>query len=398
MGKCKLAPPLISFVGFSVFLLEIIVNGMVFFKLWKRWNTTRITVVAILCGFYLLYLIFVMVEFALILFNFNDPVLFYLQEGVIINLFPFLGGVSAGFFLLFIDYFVTDKVSSIHTGIYGAFLGAFILNIIYQMIFPGSIDERNIIVIQQGGVDMYSIILLLLNFLFSTNFPVTYFVIYVLIISSVSLFKIKKLIQDEAQKKQVMFMQLTIVFYYFFTMVFIVTAYQLEDLFDPNMLVFVRHLAPHISVIIGSMMMYQAYAKAPTGFLQFQRIEKLMVINRSGLLLYSYTFDEEARSDAKDLLLSGGVFAVMTLFSEMIKTKNIRMIHFQNSRIMLSHHDNFVVFLVVDKITGFLWSALESFTNMFNLKYGPEDQELAIVPKSLFEDTNILLKLAFGRQ
>ncbi|MFX0184125.1 MAG: hypothetical protein ACFE95_13665 [Candidatus Hodarchaeota archaeon] len=393
-----MAPPLISFVGLSVFVLEIIVNGMIFFKLWNRWSTTRINVVAILCGFYLLYLIFVMVEFVLILFNFNDPVSFYLQEGVIVNLFPFFGGVSAGFFLLFIDYFVTDKVSSIHTGIYGAFIGAFILNVIYQMIFPGIIDEGNLIVIQQEGGDMYAIILLLLSFLITSNFPASYFVIYVLIISLVSLYRIKNLIQDEAQKKQVIFMQLTIVFYYFFTMVFIVTAYQFEDLFDPNMLVFVRYIAPHISVIIGSMMMYQAYAKAPTGFLQFQRIEKLMVINRSGLLLFSYTFDEDTRSDAQDVLLSGGIFAVMTLFSEMIKTKNIRMIHFQNSRIMLSHHDNFVVFLVVDKITSFLWSALESFTNMFNLKYGPDEQELAIVPKSLFEDTNILLKLAFGRQ
>ncbi|MFX0125288.1 MAG: hypothetical protein ACFFAE_16795 [Candidatus Hodarchaeota archaeon] len=392
-----MTPPLISFVGFSVFLLEIIVNCMVFFKLWKRWNTTRITVVAILCGFYLMYLIFVMVEFALVLFNFNDPVTMYLQEGFIVNLFPFFGGMSAGFFLLFIDYYITDKVSSVHTAVYGAFLGAFILNIIYQILFPGIIDPENIQTVKQGWV-IYSIFLLFLNILFTTNFPATYFVIYVLIISMASLYKIKKLIQDDLQKKQVFFMQLTIVFYYFFTMILIVGAYQFEDLFYPDMLVFIRHLAPHISVIIGSSMMFQAYAKAPTGFLQFQRIEKLMVINRSGLLLYSFTFDEDARSDAQDVLLSGGVFAVLTLFSEIIKTKNIRMIHFQENKIMLSHHDNFIVFLVVDNITKFLWSALDSFSNMFNLKYGPEEQELSIVPKSLFEDANILLTLAFGLQ
>ncbi|MFX0051682.1 MAG: hypothetical protein ACFE8U_10370, partial [Candidatus Hermodarchaeota archaeon] len=174
--------------------------------------------------------------------------------------------------------------------------------------------------------------------------------------------------------------------YYFFTMILIVGAYQFENLFYPDMLVFIRHLAPHVSVIIGSSMMYQAYAKAPTGFLQFQRIEKLMVINRSGLLLYSFTFDEDAKSDAQDVLLSGGVFAVLTLFSEIIKTKNIRMIHFQENKIMLSHHDSFIVFLVVDNITK------------FNLKYSPEEQEISIVPKSLFEDANILLNLAFGLQ
>ncbi|MFX0150796.1 MAG: hypothetical protein ACFFAJ_08460 [Candidatus Hodarchaeota archaeon] len=392
-----MAPPLISFVGFGVFLLEIMVNGMVFFRLWKRWNKTRITVVAILCGFYLMYLIFVMVEFALILLNFDNPVNFYLQEGFVVNMFPFFGGMSAGFFLLFIDYFITDKVSSVHTAIYGAFLGAFILNIIYQMLFPGIIDPENIQAVQQGW-NAYTILLLFMSILFTTNFPATYFVIYVLVISMVSLFKIKKVIQDDLQKKQVSFMQLTIIFYYFFTMILIVGAYQFENLFYPDMLVFIRHLAPHVSVIIGSSMMYQAYAKAPTGFLQFQRIEKLMVINRSGLLLYSFTFDEDAKSDAQDVLLSGGVFAVLTLFSEIIKTKNIRMIHFQENKIMLSHHDSFIVFLVVDNITKFLWSALDSFSNMFNLKYSPEEQEISIVPKSLFEDANILLNLAFGLQ
>jgi hypothetical protein len=397
MGKRTLAPPLISFIGFGVFVFEIVVNGMVFLTLWKRWNTTRITVVAVLCGFYLMYLIFIMIEFALILFNFNDPVYFYLQEGFIVNMFPFFGGVSAGFFLLFIDYFVTDKVSAVHTSVYGAFLGAFLLNIIYQMLFPGIIDPENIQAVQQGW-NAYAVLLLFMNILFTTNFPATYFVIYVLIISMASLYKIKKLIQEDLQKRQVFLMQLTIIFYYFFTMILIVGAYQFEDLFYPDMLVFIRHLAPHISVIIGSSMMYQAYAKAPTGFLQFQRIEKLMVINRSGLLLYSYTFDEDTRSDAQDVLLSGGVFAVLTLFSEIIKTKNIRMIHFQDNKIMLSHHDNFIVFLVVNNITKFLWSALDSFSNMFNLKYGPEEQEISVVPKCLFEDANILLNLAFGLQ
>ncbi|MFX0052825.1 MAG: hypothetical protein ACFE8U_16225, partial [Candidatus Hermodarchaeota archaeon] len=159
-----MAPPLISFVGFGVFLLEIMVNGMVFFRLWKRWNKTRITVVAILCGFYLMYLIFVMVEFALILLNFDNPVNFYLQEGFVVNMFPFFGGMSAGFFLLFIDYFITDKVSSVHTAIYGAFLGAFILNIIYQMLFPGIIDPENIQAVQQGW-NAYTILLLFMSIL-----------------------------------------------------------------------------------------------------------------------------------------------------------------------------------------------------------------------------------------
>ena len=82
----------------------------------------------------------------------------------------------------------------------------------------------------------------------------------------------------------------------------------------------------------------------------------------------------------------------------MIHTKSIKMIHFQDKKIMLSHNENFVIALIVDRISSFLWSALESFGKMFNLKYGISNQVLSVVPKSVFDDAEILLKLAFGRK
>ena len=39
-----------------------------------------------------------------------------------------------------------------------------------------------------------------------------------------------------------------------------------------------------------------------------------------------------------------------------------------------------------------------SFSNMFNLKYGLDDQEYSVVQKNVFEDAEILLMIAFGRQ
>lgn len=393
-----MAPPIISYIGLSVFLLELIINGFLLFTLSKRWKETKITVVALLSGAYLLFIIFIIVEFLFYLVNFKDPVAFYLQEGnVIVSLFPFFGGISAGFFMLFIDYFENERIDTIHGFVYGAFFGAFLLNIMYQLILPEIFTLVQITELPTA-LKPNTLILFFLNFLFSTNFPASYFVIYVIVVTLKSLVGIKRNITDEVQKKQVSLMQLTIILYYFVTLVVVAGAYQLASLMDPVTLVFLRHIAPHITVIIGGIMIYKAYATAPVGFLQYQKIEKLMVINRSGLLLYSYDFESSDEDRGRDVLFSGGVVALLNLFTEMIQTKNINVIQFQDMKIMLSHSENLVVFLVVDRITSFLWSALDSFSNMFNLKYGLDDQEYSVVQKNVFKDADILLMIAFGRQ
>lgn len=395
-----MAPTMFSSIGFGVFLLELVINGFLFFTLTKRWKETKITVVALLSGAYLLFIVFVFIEFCFYLLNFDDPINFYLQEGnVIVSLFPFFGGISAGFFMLFIDYFENERINTIHGFFYGVFFGAFILNIMYQLIFPNVFATREFSFDFSNMLEPSKVFLLFLNFLLSTNFPASYFVMYVLIVTLRSLRRIKKIVDDETQKKQISLMQLTIIFYYLITLVIVAGAYQLAELLDHVTLVFLRHIAPHISVVIGGIVIFLAYARAPVGFLQFQRMEKLMVINRSGLLLFAYDFVKtEYYSSERDVLLSGGVTAVLNLFTEMIHTKSIKMIHFQDKKIMLSHNENFIIALFVDRISSFLWSALESFGKMFNLKYGLSDQVLSVVPKSVFDDAEILVKLAFGRK
>ncbi len=389
-----MAPSIISYFGFSVFLLELVVSGFVFFRLSRRWRETKITVVSLLAGFYLLFIIFVMIEFWFFLLNFNDPVGFYLKEGnFIVWLFPFFGSVSAGFFMIFIDYFENERLNPIHGFFYGVFLGAFFLNILYQIIVPE--------VFPLTTIEATTGIFLFLNFLLSTNFPAPYFVIFVIIVTLGALRRIKICVEDDAQKKQITLMQWTIILYYFITLVLVVGAYQLEGFLDPNIVVVLRHIAPHISVIFGGIAIFQAYVNAPVGFLQFQNIEKVFVINRSGLLLFSYDFavpKTDKTSSEKDLLLSGGVHAILNLFTEMIHTENIRMIQFLDRKIMLSQNENFIVFLLVDRVSSFLWSALDSFSSMFNLKYGLEDQEYAVVTKNVFDEAEVLLKIAFGRQ
>ncbi|UCE12971.1 MAG: hypothetical protein JSV04_12365 [Candidatus Heimdallarchaeota archaeon] len=377
----------------------ICLNSLIAFKLWRRFKESRIRVVAILTGAYLLFILFICIELIFLLLNFVDPISFYFKEGnVVVFLFPFFGGISAGFFMLFIDYFENERSPPIHTAIYGAFLGTFLLNVIYSLIIPELFSQGDLIVIPEETLDISVIILVILDFLFSSNFPASYFIIYVIFVTLRSLQRIKGK-QEEAQKKQVLFMQWAIVFYYLVTMVLVVMGFQLTNIIDPSIIVFLKHFAPQLSVVVGGILMFQVYVKAPIGFLQFQPLEKIMVINRSGLLLYSYDFGLTGDNEnSQDVLFSGGVYAVLTLFSDMIKTKNIQMIHFQNKIIMLSHNESFVVFLVVDRVTSFLWSALESFSTIFNLKYGLETLQYSVVPKNVFIDTEQLVNVAFGLQ
>jgi hypothetical protein len=237
--------------------------------------------------------------------------------------------------------------------------------------------------------------------LFTTNFPAAYFISYTIIVTLFSLQKIKGQVTEIKQRTQLIFLQATIIFFYGVPILFTLIIRFTEDSLDPALLVFLRHLAPHISVIIGSFFIYIAYVKAPLGLLQFHKLEKLLVINDSGLLLYSYDFLPKIISDDdhrdRDVLFSGGVLAVLNLFNEMIETTEMHLIQFQEQIIMLSNNKNFVTFLIADHTSRFLWNALNAFSQIFNLRFGSDAKELTVVPKHVFEDAFEIVKLTFGR-
>jgi hypothetical protein len=363
-----------------------------------RWRKTRIPVIGILIGLYIVFIAFVGFEFFFYIVNMDNPVQFYRNEGnVVTYLFPLFGGISSGVFLLFIEFFRKDRVSPIHASIYGIFLGAFLLNMIYPVLFPEIMSDE--LIFMQNIEDLYSVILTLLIVLYTTNFPAAYFVGYVIVITLFSLQKIKNQITLREQEVQAVMLQLSIIFFYAIPLLVVVCSRFLEKIVNPEFHIFLQHLAPHISVIVGSWLIYRAYVSAPLGMLQFHLLKKLMVINKSGLLLYSYDFvPGESLGSDRDLLFSGGVLAVLNLFTEMIETTDVKMIQFQEEIIMLSNNENFITFIIADHASRFLWSALAAFTRFFNLKYGSEAEELTVVPKHVFEGAFELVKMAFGRE
>lgn len=380
---------IISIFGIITFILEIPLITILIFYSGMKWKKSKIKVIGLLFSVHALFLVFLFTEAILLIINVNDPVGFYLTEGnLVVSLLPFFGGVSAGFYLLFIDYFIHERISSLNASIYGFFLGAFMLNIIWKVIFPEIIPITSLI-------DSSSLILLILTLLVSTNFPASYFVIYVVIITFFTLSEVKKGTFG-IQRKQIMYLQLTVLSYYGYTTLIVVIGYVFSDFFDPNLTVFLRHVAPHFGVILGSILILTSYLRSPAGFLQFHRLEKLMVVNHAGLPLFSYDFENFTKTTIdRDALLSGGVYAILNLFSEMIETKKMTQIHFQDKRIALSYHESFLCVLIADKITKFSSDALESFSRMFNLRFNVDEHDLGIVMKSVFEDGKNLVTLAF---
>ncbi|MHA1978446.1 MAG: hypothetical protein ACW98F_04835 [Candidatus Hodarchaeales archaeon] len=393
-----MAIEILGLVGFFIFSLEIGVSFFLIYSLWVRWRETRIPVIGILIGLYVVFIAFVGFEFLFYILNIDNPVQFYREEGNIVNyLFPLYGGLSSGVFLLFVEFFRKDRVSPVHASIYGVFLGAFLLNMIYPVLFPDIMSKE--LIFPEKIEAIYDVILTLMIALYTTNFPAAYFVGYVIITTIWSLQKIKRQITFKKQKVQAIMLQLSIIFFFAVPLIIVVSARFLEQMINPDLHIFLQHLAPHISVIVGSWLIYKAYVSAPLGLLQFHRLKKLMVINKSGLLLYSYEFLPGGNSGSdRDLLFSGGVLAVLNLFTEMIETTDVKMIQFQKEIIMLSNSENFLTFIIADHTSRFLWSALDAFTRIFNLKYGSEAEELTVVPKHVFEGTFDLVKLAFGRE
>ncbi|MHA2239501.1 MAG: hypothetical protein ACXAB2_14225 [Candidatus Hodarchaeales archaeon] len=127
----------LNLFGLVILLMEITVSIILLYSLWNRWHEIKIPVIAILFGLYVLFIGFVGFETISYTLNFNRITDFYLEEGNwIASLFPFYGGISSGIFLLFIEFFRKDRVSPIHSSIYGVFIGAIVFNLIFKFLFP----------------------------------------------------------------------------------------------------------------------------------------------------------------------------------------------------------------------------------------------------------------------
>ncbi|MDH5402478.1 MAG: hypothetical protein OEY49_08305 [Candidatus Heimdallarchaeota archaeon] len=366
-----------------LYLFGIIINAsldlILVNTMFKRYKESRIKILLFLFIFYIADIILLAAEMVPFLEHFDNIADFYISgvDNVYFYIFTILGIATAGIFLLFTDYFEDESISMRNAIVFVVFLTSYVEYVAYNLANSTPV-----------GLEIP-------NTPLSMGFIPVIFLLYVVVVSIKGLLKIRKEVLDPVQKSQINRMILTIIFYYFVTSNLIGFSHQSPFPLSDETTLLLRTILPKYSIIIGHFIMYRTYAKAKVAFLSYQKMEKLLVISKEGLPLYSYDFISSADSETVNILLSGGMTAIIGMLNETLGTSGIKMIEFLDKQIMIVHQANFAIFLVVDRPSSFLWNAITIFAGILERKMIFGDQTDSLIRSQPIQADSDL-KIAFG--
>jgi hypothetical protein len=326
----------------------------------------------------ILFLISNIIEISSILVNFDSLSLENLRASDIY--FNVLGIITAGLILLFFSYFENERIPALRLVIYLTAASNFIVSA-SNYIGVDNIDYN----------PDYGLLAEIANGL--ANVVLIPFLLYVAISCSNSISSVKNFVYDQTQLRQLNVLQGVIIFYYVNTVV--LRTFSNVFFNNETLLFFFSSILPRISVIIGSILLLNAYAFSKrVAFLQPQRMHQLVIVNDFGLPLFSFNFRLKDQNRADEYLFSGGLTAINSLLKEAIDTtSDIKSIKFTDVEIMVNRRDNFGVFLIVDRPSNFIRNALVTFANEFANNY---DTSGEIIEKNQFKGADNLVKKTFG--
>ncbi|MFW9995532.1 MAG: hypothetical protein ACFFD4_26075 [Candidatus Odinarchaeota archaeon] len=354
----------------------------------KRYSQTRVIATLFLIIVMILMLVGGIIEISVSLINFDNLAANFQFLSVPNVVFNILGIITAGIFLLFIDYFENESISTARLAI---FAGVTMGHIGNSLTLIGINLETVVLDPVYGTVTDLAILI----------FPifVPFFLVYVVVSSFLSIKAIKRFALDELQLKQLTNMQLAIILFYGVTTLSLSVASQFGrgGVLPDDLILVLMVIIPRSSVAIGCFVLLRAYAMTTrTAFLQPQRMHKLIVISKAGLPLYSFSF-RQTGEETDTLLLSGGISAIKSLLKEAIgTTSEIKAMKFKEIEIMVSSFEQYGVFLIVDRPSNFLLEAIENFGMSFHQKYKEILEDLSILEESQFKEADDLIKKAFG--
>ncbi|MFX0091562.1 MAG: hypothetical protein ACFFBD_07340 [Candidatus Hodarchaeota archaeon] len=371
------------------YVLTVIALANIFLLLYTlilRWRQTHVKALLFLIGAYFLYFLqFASVAF----FNFLTDFLIYygvterIQGLLTTTTYLGISAIFGGSFLLFIDYFENEQISIKHLMLIIGYL-VFVYTwefswffLTFYLSFIGSDKPFGL-----DGTYFNFLTLVIFGFYF-----------YIGSICPKTLQNMKKYAIDSEHRKQLSYMQWAI-FVMFFLSTLITT---LEVLFEASIRTFssIFFVLQYLSVIIGTFLFWLNYARSSRiALLQPQRIDKLLVLNESGLPLLSYEFTQ-TDGVIDESLITSSLTAVRSLLKEAIgTTSELRSITFGDREVMFIAMETFGVILFANRRSRFLQGALENFGKTFKDHY--EDKIKDYVRPADFKDAEILVKKAFG--
>ncbi len=127
-----------------------------------------------------------------------------------------------------------------------------------------------------------------------------------------------------------------------------------------------------------------------------EKLRELYVISEAGICLYAFSFEKLDPMEVGNTdLIAGGFSGVRMLLAEMLQTpENLRIIDYQNLKIMLEQREGIVFILVIKEESPFLSYKLKTFASEFQRFFGDVlktwNNEL-----SMFNPTKTIIKNVF---
>ncbi len=292
-----------------------------------------------------------------------------------------ISAVYGGSFLLFIDYFERERISANRLALiigYLVLVYSWEVSWLYNYLYYFFAGEPQPTGYNAGYFNLLSLIIL------------SFFILIAVLCSRV-LQHMKQFALDTAHRKQLSYMQWAILSIFLFA-----PLLSLSQMFFGYIGVNVDLEYPgFVCIFVGIGLLWLAYARTTrVALLQPQQIDKILVLNEGGVLLYSYEFSHTPQT-INDMLISGGLTAVRGIMREAMGTgTELRSITFEDKEIMFITLGRFGFVLFAGRKSRFLQAALENFGKAFSNKY--EAQIERIVNLDAFNESKGLIEKAFG--
>ncbi|MFX1253653.1 MAG: hypothetical protein ACFFCZ_18725 [Promethearchaeota archaeon] len=164
-----------------------------------------------------------------------------------------------------------------------------------------------------------------------------------------------------------------------------------------TVLIFLGLLIPTFLELVGILIFAYGYLR-PLGapFLHPRRIDRLLVLNESGLPLFSLKFGTAPAMD--ETLLSGFLSAITSMIRKSADSQTIiRSIRTDDLELLMAKECSILSVLIVEKGSQYLTLSLSAFAKQFYTTFKEEIDKDAIVEKSYFrKKANLLAKKYFG--
>ncbi len=359
-------------------IISTFVNLGLLFTLVNRWQKTRIKAILLLVATTINRSIVELIKMGNTLFASGSISSLSDYSAILMGIFGFS---SAGMFLLFIDYFENERISTTRVALFIGSLCSYIVGVIILTTLSSS-------VVVTETYDFLSMVVLLIA---------PFFLVSVTIIGCYVLQNCKSYTYDKKHRQQLTLMQLSLMFFFLFTSIYITTSNLVVPYLGltPNQVQLFLVLPQDVSLSIGAVLLWLAYARSTrVAFLQPQRIHKLIVVNYAGLPIFSYSFLDVGHS-IDDSLITGGITAVSSLLGESLGVSSgIESISLESIEMMMENYDKFAVILFTERVSSFLKKAVCEFGSNFDTKYSHLVSDGVDI--SSFVGTETLVEQAFG--